>query len=164
MDASGSIRSLPQALCCCALLAPSVLTGCASPGPVIASPEVRLERVELQKLDLYGQTFLLGFSVQNPNPFALPVAGVRYEIRLGEARFAGGETRSGFVVPPDATTRFSIRVKLDLMQSAPRFNTLVESGFERTMHYELNGSLSMNLRSVKPMPFAGSGLVRLGGL
>jgi LEA14-like dessication related protein len=162
MAASRNIRIMLQALCCCAIAA-STLSGCASPGPVIASPAVRLESVELQKLDLYGQTFLLGFQVHNPNPFPLPVGNVRYEIRLDDERFAGGETRSGFVVAPDATTRFSISVELDLMQSASGFNTLIESGFERTMQYELKGSLSIDLRSAKPVPFAESGRVRLGG-
>lgn len=162
MDASRSIRIGPQALCCCALLAASVLAGCASPGPVITSPAVRLESVELQKLGLYGQTFLLGFSVHNPNPFELPIGNVRYEIRLDDERFAGGETRAGFVVAPDATTRFSISVKLDLMQSASGFNTLIESGFERTVHYELKGSLGVDLRSARPVPFSESGRVRLG--
>lgn len=163
MVTSRRIRIVPQALCCCAFLAASGLTGCASPGPVIASPAVRLEQVELQQLDLYGQTFLLGFSVHNPNPFALPVGNVRYEIRLDGERFAGGETRTGFVVAPDATTRFSISVELDLVQSGSGFNTLIESGFERTTRYELKGSLRIDLRSAKPVPFAESGQVRLGG-
>jgi len=163
MDASRSIRIGPHALCCCGLLAASVLAGCASPGPVITSPAVRLDSVELQKLGLYGQTFLLGFSVHNPNPFALPVGNVRYEILLDDERFAGGETRSGFVVAPDATTRFTISVELDLMESASGFNTLIESGFERTMRYELKGSLSVDLRSAEPVAFAESGRVRLGG-
>lgn len=163
MNASRSIRAMPQALCCCALLASPGLTGCTSPGPVIATPAVRLEHVELQKVDLYGQTFLLGFSVHNPNSFALPVGNVRYEIRLDDERFAGGETRSGFVVAPHDTTHFSISVELDLMQSASGFNTLIESGFERTTQYELKGSLRIDLRSAKPVPFAESGRVRLGG-
>ena len=162
MDASGNIRDLAQALCCCALLAASFLAGCASPAPVIASPSVRLESVELQKLDFYGQTFLLGFSLHNPNSFALPVGNVRYEVRLDNERFAGGETRTGFVAAPDAITHFSISVKLDLVQSTSGFNTLIESGFERTVQYELEGSLGIDLRSVRPLPFARSGRVRLG--
>lgn len=161
MDVSRGIRNVSRVLGC-VILAPLTFAGCASPGPVIASPAVHLESVEVQKLGLYGQTFLLGFSVHNPNPFALPVGNVRYEIRLDGERFAGGETRSGFVVAPDATTRFSISVELDLMQSASGFNTLIESGFERTMRYELAGSLAVDLRSAKPVPFAESGRVRLG--
>lgn len=162
MDASRSIRIVPRALCCGALLAASAIAGCAVPRPVVTSPAVRLESVELRKLDLYGQTFLLGFSVHNPNPFELPVGNVRYEIRLDNERFAGGETRTGFVVAPDATTHFSISVELDLMRSASGFNTLIESGFERTVHYELEGSLGIDRRSADPVAFAESGRVRLG--
>jgi LEA14-like dessication related protein len=161
MDASPRNRIALQALCCCALLGAFFLSGCASPGAVIASPAVRLESVELHKLGLSGQTFKLGFVVHNPNSFALPVRNVRYEIRLDKERFAGGETRSGFVIAPTATARFSISVELDLMHSASGFNTLLEDGFERTVYYELNGSLRIDLRSADAVPFSESGHVRL---
>lgn len=162
MDASRRNRIASLALCCCALFATLLLAGCTSPGPVIASPAVRLESVELHKLGLSGQTFKLGFLVHNPNSFALPVRNVRYEIRLDMERFAGGETRSGFVVAPGAMARFSISVELDLMHSASGFNTLIEDGFERTVYYELDGSLRIDLRSAEPVPFSESGHVRLG--
>lgn len=161
MNKTPGIRMTAQALCCWALLAASLLNGCASPGPVIATPEVRLESVELHKLGFYGQTFRLGFSVNNPNSFALPVRNVRYEIRLDKERFAGGETRTGFVVAPNASARFSISVELDLMNTASGFNTLIESDFERTVYYELDGSLRVDLPSAEPVRFSESGHVNL---
>lgn len=137
--------------------------GCASPGPTVIPPEIRLSSVEMEKLGLYGQTFLLGFSVSNPNAFPLPVSHVHYELRLDEKRFARGETRGGFVVAAREDGDFSITVELDLFKSASGFNTLVEAGVGRTVVYELSGTLKLDIPFTRPVPFGRSGTVRLAG-
>ena len=162
MDASQSTRGVPGTFRAGILLVAFVLlSACASTLPAIAAPEVRLTSVELSRLGLYGQTFLLGIHVSNPNPFPLPVSNVRYELRLDDDRFAGGETRGGFVVPPGSATEFAISVELDLRHSVSGLNTLIESGFERSVQYQLQGSLQLDLPAAKPLSFAESGSVRL---
>ncbi|MDZ7769472.1 MAG: hypothetical protein U5K38_10560 [Woeseiaceae bacterium] len=53
-------------------------SACANQGPVVRSPDVRLDGVRLQSISLGKQTFLLSFNVSNPNPFPLPVKGLSY--------------------------------------------------------------------------------------
>ena len=161
MEASQRIRNGKLPTLAALVAASALLSGCASMGPVVAVPEVRLRSVELTELGFYGQTFLLGFDVHNPNPFPLPVRNVRYELRLDGKRFAGGETRTGFIVGADSDAEFAISVELDLRHSASGFNTLIESGFERAVKYELKGSLRLDLPAAQSVSFAEAGTVRL---
>lgn len=59
-----------------------ILTGCASTASFIDTPDVTLRNVEVTKLDLHNQTFLLDFDVINPNPFPLPISAISYGVEL----------------------------------------------------------------------------------
>lgn len=161
MEASQRIRTVQLSALGALVAASALLSGCASTGPAIVAPELELRSVELTELGFYGQTFLLGFDVHNPNPFPLPVRNVRYELTLDNRRFAGGETQSGFVVGAKSDAEFAISVELDLRQSASGFHTLIESGFERAVKYELQGSLRLDLPAAPPISFSEAGTVRL---
>lgn len=138
-------------------------TACATPGVPIAAPDVRLDSVAIDKLGFYGQTFLLGFAVTNPNPFPLPVTRVRYEIRLDDRRFAGGETTGNFVIAANDADHFAIKVKMDLLRQESGFSMLLENGMSQTMRYELQGSLDIDIPGALQVPFTKSGDVRFGG-
>ena len=68
-----------------------LLAGCAGTETLISMPEVDLTRVQAEKIRFTGQTFLLGFEVDNPNAFPLPVKAVKYRVMFDDERFAGGE-------------------------------------------------------------------------
>ena len=81
------------------LTASCVLSACAGTGTLIDSPSVNLTSVELADVSLSRQTFRLGFDVDNPNPFPLPIQAVEYRVILDEEKFAGGATEGSFTVP-----------------------------------------------------------------
>ena len=70
------------------LLSLSLLSGCASTGDILDTPNVSLRNIEVTDLDFSGQTFVLGFDVTNPNPFPLPVKTISYGVELDGYRFA----------------------------------------------------------------------------
>ncbi len=145
------------------VLAGTLLVGaCSSTGPVLRTPEVRLDSVAIDKFRFNRQTFLLGFSVSNPNPFPLPVKNVQYEVLLDNARFASGTTASDFLVAANGDGNFAISVELDLMQSASGLNSLFKSGLDQIVSYELRGSLGVDIPFARPVPFVRSGTVQLG--
>lgn len=144
------------------LLAMLLLGACTSTGPVLRTPDVRLDSVTIDKIGFQRQTFLLGLSVSNPNPFPLPVKNVHYEVLLDNDRFASGTTASDFLVTANGNGDFAISVELDLMRSASSFNSLLKSGFDQIVTYELRGSLGVDIPFVGPVPFVHSGTVQLG--
>ena len=137
------------------------MSGCAGMDSVISSPSVRLTSVEVTDVDFHRQTFLLGFDVSNPNPFPLPIQSVRYRIRLGEQRFASGETRGNFTVPSDGNGEFMISVELDLLRTTSQLSSLIGTGIHRNMDYELSGSFAVDIPFAKPLAFSSSGRIEL---
>ena len=141
------------------LLATLVIFGCAGGEALIRAPAVNLTSVEVSKLSFSNQTFLLGFSVSNPNPFPLPVKTVRYRVRLNDQSFAGGETQGNFTIPAGADESFVISVDVDLLRSGARLTSIVRSGVRDSLDYEVNGNLDIDIPTTPSIKFSSSGTI-----
>lgn len=135
------------------------LSGCASTDTLLQRPTVDLTSVELGEMNVARQTFLLGINVYNPNPFPLPVQGLRYQLRLNDQYFAGGETQGSFTVPAAADGNFVISVDLDLLRSGAQVTSVLRSGLRDRLDYELHGNLALNIPGAQSMRFSSSGTV-----
>ncbi len=143
------------------LVAIAAISACAGNGSIISSPEVRLMSIELVSADIDRQTFLLGFDVSNPNPFPLPIRSVRYRVRLGEQRFASGETQGSFTVPSKGNGEFVISVQLNLLRTTSNVSSLIRTGISRDFDYELSGSFAVDIPFAKPLDFKSGGNIEL---
>jgi LEA14-like dessication related protein len=143
------------------LLAPVLLASCAGAGVSIERPAVTLSGVEMSSLSFSGQTFLLSFDVNNPNPFPLPIRSVRYQLQLADQSFAGGETQGDFSIPASGDGVFDISVRLDILKSAGQLSSVLRSGMRKPVSYELNGSLAIDIPFLKPVPFSTSGVITI---
>lgn len=139
------------------------LSACASNDTLISSPTVNLTSVELTAISLKRQTFNLGFDVDNPNPFPLPVKVVEYRVILDDQRFAGGETEGSFTVPARGQDAFIISVDLDFMSTASQFASLFRKGVPEQVNYELQGSLTVDIPFTRPIPFSSTGVIDVVG-
>ena len=156
MDGSQSILRtvslLPMAL---------ALTSCASPGDLIDTPQVELTGIQMNDFSFSGQSFLLSFDVDNPNPFPLPVSSIRYHVQIANENFASGQTASDFTVPANGDGAFDISVNLDMMKSASQLASILRTGMREPLEYKLNGSLDVDIPYVKPVPFSASGVITI---
>lgn len=143
------------------LLATAVLASCAGAGVSIERPAVTLSGVEMSNLSFSGQTFLLSFDVNNPNPFPLPIRTVRYHLQLADQTFASGETQGDFSIPASGDGGFDISVNLDLLKSAGQLGSVLRSGMRKPVAYQLNGSLAVDIPFLKPVPFSTSGVITI---
>jgi LEA14-like dessication related protein len=137
-----------------------ILAGCASTGNLVSTPSVDLRNVEATELGFSGQTFLLAFEVDNPNPFPLPVRSISYGVVLDGYRFASGSTAGNFTVPASGQAKFAVSVELDLVKTAPPLLYIVKDSFEREIPYELNGEFGLDIPATSPLRFSSSGAVR----
>ena len=136
------------------------LSGCAGTGSLVSAPSVDLRNVEVTELDFSGQTFLLAFNVENPNPFPLPVSTISHGVELDGYRFASGSTSGGFTVPASGRTEFAISVELNLLKTAPPLLYIVKDSLEREIPYELTGEFGLDIPATNPLRFRSSGAVR----
>ncbi len=139
------------------------LFGCAGTDTLISSPTVNLTSVELTAISLKQQSFDLGFDVGNPNPFPLPVKAVEYRVLFDDERFAGGETEGSFTVPAGGQDAFVISVDLDFLNTATQFASLFRKGIPEQVHYELEGSLTVDIPFARPIPFSSTGVIDVAG-
>ena len=138
------------------------LSACASlPENLISAPDVRLRDVQVMGLGFKSQTFLLSFDIHNPNPFALPVKHVSYDVRLDGMRFASGETPSDISVPASGDTEFAISVDLDLLNTAPQLLSIVREGARAEIPYVLKGELGVDIPFTPPVSYRSDGAIRL---
>jgi len=137
------------------------IAGCAGTGVSIEKPTVRLSRVAVNQLSFSGQSFLLSFDINNPNPFPLPIRSVRYHVQLANQTFASGETPGDFSIPASGAGNFDISVELDILKSASSLTGVLRGGMQRPVPYELNGSLAVDIPFVKPVPFSTSGVITI---
>ena len=66
------------------------LAGCAA---LISKPEpptVKLAGISLTQANLLEQTFILKLQLSNPNDYALPIRGLRYQLEVNGQEFAHG--------------------------------------------------------------------------
>ncbi len=138
-----------------------VATGCASTGVIVEKPAVSLRNVAVTDIDLDGQTFILEFDVDNPNPFPLPVRSVSYGVELQGLRLASGETQSAFTVPAQGDSHFEITVDVDLMRTAPQLMFIVRDGIYRDIPYALEGRFAIDVPFANPVAFRNEGSIRL---
>lgn len=138
------------------------LSGCATTmNDIVRSPGVELRSVEVLGLGFNGQTFLLSFNVENPNPFALPVSSVSYSVKLDGQRFASGQTPGEFSVPASGSGEFAISVDLNLLHSAPQLLSIIRQGVRKDIGYELEGRFAVDLPLAPAVSFRNSGSIRL---
>ena len=139
----------------------SILSGCASTDNLVSAPEVSLKDVEVTDLDLSGQTFVLAFDVNNPNPFPLPVKSISYGVDLDGYRFASGSTSASIMVPAAGDANFAISVELNLMRTAPQLLFIVRDSLKRDIPYQLSGEFALDIPMGESVSFETEGAVRM---
>lgn len=141
------------------ILTTCMLSACATSKTFVAQPTVSLDTVALSKVRINSQSFLLGFAVNNPNAFPLPIESVRYRILFDGQVFAGGETPASFSIPANGDGAFTLSVETDFLKSAGQITSLLAGGIPQQVEYELLGSLRLDIPMVKPVSFSSTGVI-----
>lgn len=137
------------------------LSGCAATESFVQTPSVNLTSVEIDKISFKGQTVLLGFGVENPNAFPLPVKMIRYKVMLEGRKFAGGEAQCDIMIPARGDGTFVMSVELDLLQARDDLTSIVRNAAGGDIDYELVGSLTLDIPLTRPIDFSSAGTVTI---
>ncbi|MEL6869990.1 MAG: LEA type 2 family protein [Pseudomonadota bacterium] len=151
----------PRAVVSAAVL---MLAGCQSLIEQLQAPDVQLAAVRLAQADLTTQRFELEFAISNPNAIALPVKAVNYGVNLGGVSLASGSTTESFRVPANGDGAFSVSVEMSLVEALRTLGTRVLGGGEKTLDYDVGGSVALDLPLVQPLPFSAKGTVDVTSL
>lgn len=124
--------SRPALLGACTLLLTALvaLSSCAYP-----SVSVRSARLDSVKLS--GLTVDVYFDVNNPNPFALPLEQVDWNLRLFDTRVGAGTTRMDKTLPAQRTTRVKMPIRVRFEDVGSIAGRVVNA---RSIDWDLDGT------------------------
>lgn len=148
-------------LLACAVAALPLVTACATIAQSIKTPAISLAEIKLADATLTSQTFLLNFTVDNPNAIPIPISSIGYAVNLAGQTLAKGATDKKFTVPANGQGTFKVRVKTDLVRSGRALSQLVLAGGQRELEYNLSGAVTVDLPLLRPLPFRQAGVVSL---
>jgi LEA14-like dessication related protein len=130
--------------------------GCA---PKFERPVLTVSSVELQKGNLFQQSFLVKFQVQNPNDRELPVQGLHAELDVGGQRIASGVSNRAFVVPPLGQSEFDMTITANMAAALLQ----LANQHADTIDYDLSGSANLDLPFLREVPFHQTGSFSVKG-
>lgn len=108
--------------------------------PVPAPPTVSVPSVAWKNVSLAGATGVLNLRVSNPNAFAFDVAGLDYDIKLGNFPLAKGGLVNAASLAAGAAQELGINVQLSTAQAGMALVKLVQGA---SSAYSLGGALSI---------------------
>jgi LEA14-like dessication related protein len=135
-----------------------LLVLCVACTPKFERPILTVSSVELQSGNLFQQSFLVKFQVQNPNNRELPVQGLHAELDVGGQRIASGASNRSFVVPPMGQSEFDMTITANVAAALLQ----LANQHADTIAYELSGAASLDLPFLHEVPFHQAGSFSLG--
>ncbi|MDD5761463.1 MAG: LEA type 2 family protein [bacterium] len=128
---------------------------------VFKSPKVRVVDIGIAGNPFQSRgpvEVILHLAVNNPNSYALTVAGVAYSATVGTRRLAEGERTEEIRIEPSAETVVKVPV---LLQTDVFADALREVLAARAINYEFNGSVSIvaPIVGVIRVPFSRTGTI-----
>lgn len=139
-----------------ALLQGLSLSSCAFLGQrMVEEPKVEIQGVSVRDMDRQGATAVFVVSVGNPNPFALKVDGLRYEVEIDGSALTSGRLEKSIEVDARKSAVVELPVPINY---ATVFSTLAGFIGKSKSAYRIRGEASFGLLTV---PFDKSGELKL---
>lgn len=132
------------------LVAVLALTACASLRPTgWEAPYLSLADVRLVELSPFEQRYRFSLRVQNPNPAALRISGLSFELEVNDEVFARGVNDATLVVPAYGERGIHVSATSTTVGLLRQLRKLEQT---QTLQYRLKGRVS-SPDFPRPMPF-----------
>ena len=133
-----------------------VVLGCKSIAEkIVEKPKVALSSLALKDVGPNGATLVFGVEVENPNPFALKLDALHYDLELGGRAIGSGQIEKPSEVAAHAKGVVDVPVPVKF---ADLFSSLSEFLTKTTTRYRVKGEASFGMLVV---PFDEKGDLKL---
>lgn len=107
--------------------------------PVPKLPDVRVSRIDVQRLSLQAIDLMLELEVENPNRFALMLQRLEYQFKLNGIDVGQGAAAQSLNIDKQGKGRVRLPLSLDLQKAGGGLYSALMGG--RGLSYELSGML-----------------------
>ena len=129
--------------------------------PIPKLPGIRVHSLKLDKIGLTGAQLSLDLMVDNPNAFALDLAGLDYTFSVNGTQWISGLQKSVNAIAKNEQSKVNIPISLDFLSMGRSVYQMLNVNGE--LDYELKGSVNvgsgMPLLGTHKMPFSQSGKI-----
>jgi LEA14-like dessication related protein len=143
-----------------AAVAAFAILQCACATQTIQGPQVELVSLSVLQSGPNSQRFRANLSVTNPNAEAMPIAELRFSVRLAGEGLLTGVLPAPVVIPAMQRETLRIDVDSELISSLSRLLSFVQ-GPQSTLPYEIVGNVILDRRMRDAFPIGASGQVPL---
>lgn len=124
-----------------------------------ALPDIRLEKLRVERLGLSGVDLTLALSVGNDNDFPIRLDGLDYQLKLAGSALLRGETVAPLSIAPHQQGRLELRLSLQYAQLGALLNTLRSAS---AMPVEFSSRMRLpGLHGATELPYSWKGSVPL---
>ena len=131
--------------------------------PIPKLPAIRVHSLKLDNIGLTGAQLSLDLIVDNPNAFALDLAGLDYTFSVNGTRWVSGLQKSVNAIAKNQQGRVTIPVSLDFLSMGRSVYQMLNGNAD--LDYNLEGSVNVGsglpLLGTQKMPFSQSGKIDL---
>ncbi|MBW9268997.1 MAG: LEA type 2 family protein [Candidatus Thiodiazotropha sp. (ex. Lucinisca nassula)] len=107
--------------------------------PVPKLPDVRVSRIDVQRMSLQAIDLMLELEVENPNRFALILQRLDYQLKLNGIDVGQGAAAQSLNIDKQGKGRVRLPLSLDLQKAGSGLYSALMGG--RGLSYELSGML-----------------------
>ena len=120
------------------------LTACSGiRGRGFETPTVTLESFRLLPSEGLSPRFLIGLRVVNPNPVAIDLRGISYDVELEGRKLLSGVAGNLARVPPYAESQIELQAGVDLLGSIRLLNDLMTDASRDRLAYIFRARLDI---------------------
>lgn len=142
------------------MLALLLLQGCASLGPQLEKPTIKINSLQLMESQGLSQGFKIGLILANPNSRSLPVQGMSYTLSLNGYDLVSGVSNQIPTLAAYSETPVVIEGSADLFSALRLLNSLASQP-QNTLQYEL--AAKIDLQGWRPsFNISEDGMIELG--
>ena len=135
-----------------------LLSACAGLTERPEPPQVSLANINIMELGIFEQRYGLRLRIQNPNSFALPLAGMSYQLYINGESFAHGVSSDRVTIPAFGENVVDVDVVSSLTQLAKQLTDLGAQA-RPSVKYRLEGKVKLD-NFVGNIPFNYEGEVK----
>lgn len=133
------------------------LVACAGIPRDAVAPEVSVADVEVLSLGIIEQRFDVGLRVENPNPYALQIEALTFEVEVNGRPFLRGQSRGAAVIPANGIDVLRVDATTQSQDLREQFRILQTLSVADGVPYRIKGRVKTG-RSPLWLPFERTGV------
>jgi LEA14-like dessication related protein len=126
--------------------------------PIPKLPDISLQQVMVSDISLSGASLVFRLALENPNPFAIALDGLEYDVSLAKTSFATGVAKTATPIAANGKIDLDVEMEVKFLRMGQAAHRLIS---DKSTPYEINGVMVFNAPGAgeQRMPFSRAGAV-----